>query len=78
LFVDTGYNCNTINRRFFDELIASGLVSELIKGTETDFRINLGGKNMMISGDKVEVDVTTNMGIKTSVQDFLILEIKLK
>ena len=30
----------------------------------------------MISGDKVktEVDVATNMGIKTSTQDFLILE----
>ena len=30
----------------------------------------------MISGDKVkmEVDVATNMGIRTSIQDFLILE----
>ena len=34
-----------------------------------------GGQNLMISGDKVEmeVDVATNMGINTSIQDFVIL-----
>ena len=32
--------------------------------------------SLIISGDKVkmEVDVATNMGIKTSIQEFLILE----
>ena len=36
----------------------------------------VGGQNLVISGHKVrmEVDVVTNMGIKTSIQDFLILE----
>ena len=36
----------------------------------------MGGQNLMISGDevKMEVDVATNMGIKTLIQDFLILE----
>ena len=36
----------------------------------------VGGQNLMISGDKakIEVDVATNMGIKTSIQEFLILE----
>ena len=36
----------------------------------------VGGQNLIISGDKVkiDVDVTTNIGIKTSIQDFLILE----
>jgi hypothetical protein len=36
----------------------------------------VGGQNLVISGDKVkmEVDLSTNMGIKTSIQDFLILE----
>ena len=40
-------------------------------------RINLvGGQTLGISGDKaiMEVDVATNMGIKTSIQEFLILE----
>ena len=36
----------------------------------------MGGQNLVISGDKVrmEVDFATNMGIKTSIQDFLIFE----
>ena len=40
-------------------------------------RTNLvGGQSLVISGDKVKmvVDVATNMGIKTLVQEFLILE----
>jgi len=44
--------------------------------SKTGVRINLvGGQNLMISGDyvKMEVDVATNMGIKTSIQEFLIL-----
>ena len=48
-----------------------------LKGPETGVRINLvGGKTLVISGDKekMEVDVATNMGIKTLVQEFLILE----
>ena len=34
------------------------------------------GQNLVISGDKMrmEVDVETNMGNKTSIQDFLILD----
>jgi len=77
MFVDTGANCNTISRRFFDDLVAGGLVAELIKAPESGVRINLvGGQNLVISGDKVkiEVDVATNIRIKTSIQDFLILE----
>jgi len=53
------------------------LVAELIKAPESGVRINLvGGQNLVISGDKVkiEVDVATNIRIKTSIQDFLILE----
>ena len=75
VFVDTGANCNTISRRFFDDLVGRGLVSEFIKGPNEGVRINLvGGQSLVISGDKVkmEVDVATNMGIKTSIQDFLI------
>ena len=55
-----------------EELIGRGFVSEFIKGPEAD----QFGQNLMISGDKtkMEVDVATNMGIKTSVQEFLILE----
>jgi hypothetical protein len=36
----------------------------------------VGGQSLVISGDKVkmEVDVATNMGIKTSIQDFFILK----
>ena len=67
MFVDTGANCNTISRRFFDDLVARGLVAEFIKGPKAGVRINLvGGQNLVISGDKVkmEVDVATNMGIK--------------
>ena len=77
MFVDTDANCNTISRRFFDDLAARGLVAKLIKGPEAGVRINLvGGQNLMISGDevKMEVNVATNMGIKTLIQDFLILE----
>jgi len=29
---------------------------------------------LIISGDKVKIDVATNMGIKTSIQEFLLLE----
>ena len=53
------------------------MVAEFIKGPEAGVRINLVGcQNLVISGDKVkmEVDVATNMGIKTSIQDLLILE----
>ena len=49
----------------------------VIKGPEAGVRINLvGGKHLVISGDKVkmDVDIATNMGIKTSIQDILILE----
>ena len=77
VFVDTGANCNTISRTFFEQLIERGLVSELVKGPEVGVRINLvGGRTLGISGDKaiMEVDVATTMGIKTAVQDFLILE----
>ena len=77
MFVDTGSNRNTISRRFFNELVAKGLVAEFIKGPESGVRINLvGGHNLMISGDKVkmEVDLATNMGIKTSILDSLILK----
>ena len=75
VFVDTDTNFNTIS----DELVASRLVEEkkFIKGPETGVRINfVGDQNLMISGDKVkmEVDVATNMEIETSVQDFLIFE----
>ena len=52
--------------------------SRVHKGApEAGVSINLvGGQSLVISGDKVkmEVDVATNMGIKTSIQDFLILE----
>ena len=36
----------------------------------------MGGQTLGISGDKaiMEVDIATNMGIKTFIQDFLILE----
>ena len=64
VFVDTGANCNTISRSFFEQLIDRGLVSELVKGPETGVRINLvGGQTLGISGDKtiMEVDVATNM-----------------
>ena len=74
VFVDTGAYCNTISHMFFD-LVSRGLDVEFIKGKEAGVRINLvGGQNLMISSDKVkmEVDVATNKGIKTSVQDFLI------
>ena len=75
VLVDTGANCNTFSGRFFDDLIARELVPEFVKGPESGVRINLvGGQNLIISSDKVkmEVDVATNMGIKTSIQDFLI------
>ena len=50
VFVDTGPNYNTISRRFFDDLVARGLVTEFIKGPESGVRINLvGGQNLMIS-----------------------------
>ena len=77
MFVDTEANCNTISRTFFEQLIERGLVSELVKGPEMGVMINLvGGQTLGISGDKeiMEVDVATNMGIKTSIQEFLILE----
>ena len=73
-FVDTGANYNT--KRFFDDFIARRLVAEFsLKGPESGVRINLvGGQNLMISCDRVkmEVDVATNMGSKH--HDFLILE----
>jgi len=45
-------------------------------GQKLEIGSNWWCQNFMISGDKVkmEVDVATNMGIKTSIQDFLILE----
>ena len=70
MFVDIGVNCNTISRALFEQLIDRGLVSEFVKGPESGVRINLmGGQTLVISGDKekMEVDVATNMGIKTSV-----------
>ena len=77
MFLETGANCNTISRRFFDQLIARGLVSEFIKGSEMGVRINLvGGQNLMISGNKIkmEMDGASNMGVKMSIREFLILE----
>ena len=56
-------------------MVARGLVAEFINGPKSGVRIDLvGDQNLMISGDKVkmEVDVVTNMGIKTLIQDFLI------
>ena len=56
MFVDTG--ATTISRRFFDELVTSGLVSEFIKGQETGVRINLmGGQDLVISGYQVNMEV---------------------
>ena len=49
----------------------------LVKGPESGVRINLvGGQTFDISGDKakMKVGVATNMEIKTSIQEFLILE----
>ena len=45
-------------------------------GPELGIRINLvGGQTLMISGDKAKMEVdVTNMGIRTSIQEFLILE----
>jgi len=76
VFVGTGAHCNTISRRFFDDLVGRGLVTEFIQGPKEGVRINLvGGQSLVISGEKVkmEVNVATNIGIKTSIQDFLIL-----
>jgi len=44
VFVDTGGNCNTISRRFFDDLVGRGLVAEFIKGPNEGVRINLVAK----------------------------------
>ena len=77
VFVDTDANWNTISRALFEQLIERGLVSEFVKGTESGVRINLVGvQTLVISGDreKIKVDVATNMGIKTSIQVFLLLE----
>ena len=77
MFVDTRANCNTISRTLFEQLVNRGLVSELVKGPEAGVRINLvGGQTLGISGDKAKlvVDVATNIEIKTSIQEFLILE----
>ena len=71
--LDTGENCNTISRTLFEELIGRGLVSEFIKRPEAGVRIDLvGSQNLMISGDKAKMEV--DVGIKTSIQEFLILE----
>ena len=46
-----------------------------IKGTEMGVTISLeSGQNLEILGDKVKMDVATNMGIKVSIQEFLILK----
>ena len=69
VFVDMGAKCNTISRKY---LVARVLVAEFIKEPKVGIRINLvGGQNLMISGDivKMEVDVSTNIGIRTSIQD---------
>ena len=66
VFVDTGVNCNTISRTFFDDLVGRGLVAAFIKGPEEGVRISfVGGQSLVISRDKVkmEVDVATNMRI---------------
>ena len=52
-------------------------MAEFIKGPNEGVRNNLvGGQSLVISDDKLkmEVDVTTNMGINTSIKYFLILE----
>ena len=67
MFVDTGSNCNTISRRFFDDLVSRELVAEFIKRSESGVRIYLvGSQSLVISCYKVkmEVDVATNMGMK--------------
>ena len=77
VFVDTGANNDTISRTLFEQLIDRGLVSAFVKGPESSVRINLvGGQTLIISGETeiMEVDVATNMGIRTSIQEFLILE----
>ena len=77
VFTDIGSNCNKISGTLYEQLIDRGLVSEFVMGPELGIRINLvGGQTLMISGDKakMEVDVATSMGIKTSIQEFLILE----
>ena len=76
MFVDTGANCNTISKTLFEQLIGRGLVYEFIKGPEMGVGINSVGDQNLISGDKakMKVDVATNMGIKTSLQEFLISE----
>ena len=45
VFVDTGANCNTISRRFFDDLVDRRLVVEFIMGPEAEVRINLVARN---------------------------------
>ena len=53
VFVDTGSNCNTISRGFFDDLVGRGLVAEFIR-PEAGVRINLvGGQSLVILGDTV-------------------------
>ena len=76
MFVNTGANCNTISRAFFEQLIDRGLNSVRKGAGIKRIRINLlGGQTLMISGDKAKMEVdVTNMGIRTSIQEFLILE----
>jgi len=69
VFVDTGSDCNTTSRILFKQSINRGLVSEFINGPETRVRSSISGEKA-----KMEVDISTNMGIKTSIQEFLILE----
>ena len=77
VFVDTGANCNTISRKFYETLVSQGLECVFHAGPPKGITINLVGKQVLnVTGDRViiQTEVETNVGNFISGQDFLVLD----
>ena len=76
VFVDTGANCNTISRTFYEIVVSQGLKCAFYPGPSKGVHINLiGGQVLNISGDRVlvQTEVGTNLGHFHSDQEFMVL-----
>ena len=77
VLVDTGANCNTISRKFYETLVAQGLECIFHPGPTKGFNINLVGKQVLhVTVDQVivQTEVGTSSGNFLSGLDFLVLD----
>ena len=77
VFVDTGANCNTISRKFYEILVAQGLKCAFPLVLRVSNNINLvGGQVLHDTGDRVIVQTVLGISLGNfhSGQEFLVLD----